>query len=1018
MLAGADSVLGVRGCDGSAKKEIIELLPWWPAGAKGIRLRQFVYAFDNSPSIDYDAIMRRTVTTGPSRRGGHDDPGSDVLVARSSCEIPVVKELKRENGVQVYEAAVKETDRGNFDAALSRCREAVALLTGTGHEEMDRMLVDSVLLLSDLNYCTMGDNSRMGQILEEARKVATVSGDRRRLAMVYLHMGRSEMYLHMSAEASADLRRGFDLVEDLADQDMMSRAEPFYAAHYYLRGLLREAAEYSEKALANAPPKAPYILDYQLPVILSMSSAFLGRFPLAIGVMDSHWRRAVLKKNLRVANYYGVILGQVLSMNGQRQAAIEHLRVFQKDTIGREDRFSLVWGRRALAYCLFLEGRFLESYEGIKECLRLSRSMGLRRPFYAMPGVLEMLAHFKRSGYELIPDYDFGAETEYALKGPNILLRGTALRIRAMEMQDKGESPSEVEMLLDRSHSDLIRTGSIQDIAKTRVELALLHLRKGDNDAAKELALNSWEALARSGLHYFPKELRSLTGGPESVHGLTSEPEDVLERYLEMLESLAPSADLDEMLYLMLTKSCRFFNAERGGFFERAGAGRVVLRKGHNLTMELVGTLEFRAGLETVRKALRTNETSIVRNSETAAGPASHGVRTLLCIPFHYSEGFSGVFYYDASYSGANFNLFSNSTLERTINSLGTYLGRIWEYCRRSEEMYREALREAALSEEGAEDLLDGFGAAFQNLIVRADRVAQSDASVLILGETGVGKEFLARRIHYGSPRRNSPFIAVNLASVPEGLMESELFGHEKGAFTGADRQKAGRMELANKGTLFIDEVGDIPKSVQVKLLRVLEERSFVKVGGVIERGADFRLIAATNRDLVKEVENGNFREDLYYRLCVIPLIIPPLRERGDDVLRLSEHFLVYYAKKYNRRVPFLTGEDVAILKSYHWPGNVRELRNVMERAIIMSTPDSFELRIIPAPRTTPGVDDALARPLSGKPNLDEVQRRYIQQVLNQTGGRISGPAGAAVILGMKRTTLQARLKKLGISVG
>ena len=879
------------------------------------------------------------------------------------------------------------------------------------------MLVDSVLLLSDLNYCTMGDDPRIGQILEEARKVATVLGDRRRLAMVYLHRGRSEMYLHMSAEASADLRGGFELVEDLADQDMMSRAEPFYAADYYLRGLLREAAEYSGKALANAPSKAPYILDYQLPVILAMSSAFLGQFPRAIGVMDSHWRRAVLKNNLRVANYYRVILGQVLSMNGQRQAAIEHLHVFQKDAVGREERFGLVWGRRALAYCLFLEGRFLESYEAIKECLRLSRSMGLRRPFYAMPWVLEMLAHFKRSGYEPIPDYDFEAETEYALKGPNILLRGTALRIRAMELQDRGESPSEVEMLLRRSHSDLVQTGSMKDIAKTGVELALLHLGKGDNDTAKELALSSWEALGSSGPHRFPGELRSLIGTPEPGRVSMSEPENVLERYLEMLESLAPSADLDEMLYLMLTKSCQFFMAERGGFFERAGAGKIVLRKGHNLTTELVGTTEFRAGLEIVRKTLRANETLIVRDSETATGPTSHRVRTVLCIPFHYSEGFSGVFYYDTSYSEANFNLFSNSTLERTINSLGTYLGRIWEYCRRSEEMSREALRDVALSGERAEDLLDGFGPAFQNLIVRADRVAQSDASVLILGETGAGKEFLARRIHFRSPRRNSPFIAVNLASVPEGLMESELFGHEKGAFTGADRQKAGRMELANKGTLFIDEVGDIPKSVQVKLLRVLEERSFVKVGGVIERGADFRLIAATNRNLVKEVENGSFREDLYYRLCVIPLIIPPLRERGDDVFRLAEHFLACYAKKYNRRVPLLTEEDIAMLKAYHWPGNVRELRNVMERAVIMSTPDSFELRIIPAPRTAPG-EDVLALSLSGKPNLDEVQRRYIQQVLNQTGGRISGPAGAAAILGMKRTTLQARLKKLGISVG
>jgi transcriptional regulator with GAF, ATPase, and Fis domain len=218
-------------------------------------------------------------------------------------------------------------------------------------------------------------------------------------------------------------------------------------------------------------------------------------------------------------------------------------------------------------------------------------------------------------------------------------------------------------------------------------------------------------------------------------------------------------------------------------------------------------------------------------------------------------------------------------------------------------------------------------------------------------------------------------------------------------------------MELANKGTLFIDEIGETPKAIQVKLLRAIEDRSFVRVGGVVKRVVDFRLLAATNRDLVKEVEKGNFREDLYYRLCVVPFIVPPLRERGDDVILLAEKFLAQYARKYNRSIPSLSAEQKNILKSYNWPGNVRELRNVVERSVILSGPDKLQLAITSAPKT-----ESLSTLFSDRPTLDELQRRYISQVMEETGGKLAGPSGAAMILGIKRSTLQHRMKKLGLT--
>jgi len=293
-------------------------------------------------------------------------------------------------------------------------------------------------------------------------------------------------------------------------------------------------------------------------------------------------------------------------------------------------------------------------------------------------------------------------------------------------------------------------------------------------------------------------------------------------------------------------------------------------------------------------------------------------------------------------------------------------------------------------------------------LLNQADRLAATDSTVLILGETGVGKELISKRLHMNSLRQEKPFVVIDPTTIPEALFESELFGHEKGAFTGAERQKQGRIELAHRGTLFIDEVGEIPKFIQTKLLRVLQEKTFTRVGGTETLFSDFRLIAATNRDLAADVAAGRFREDLFYRLSVIPLKIPPLRERADDIPLLARYFLKKFSVKHNRSELHLTHADEVNLMAYEWPGNVRELENVMERAVLVTLDDKLDLDL-------PIRGESIVNSMSDFPGLDEIQRRYIYLVLKKTKGKISGPGGAAEMLGMKRTTLNNRMKKLGI---
>jgi formate hydrogenlyase transcriptional activator len=290
----------------------------------------------------------------------------------------------------------------------------------------------------------------------------------------------------------------------------------------------------------------------------------------------------------------------------------------------------------------------------------------------------------------------------------------------------------------------------------------------------------------------------------------------------------------------------------------------------------------------------------------------------------------------------------------------------------------------------------------------QVENAATTDATVLILGETGTGKELIARAIHRLSPRSDRAFIKLNCSAIPSGLLESELFGHEKGAFTGAIAQKIGRLELAHQGTFFLDEVGDLPPELQPKILRALQEKEFERVGGTRTIPVNVRLVAATNRDLAKMVSSGQFRSDLYYRLRVFPVTIPPLRERREDIPLLVRYFLSNHSKRMGKRIETIPAETMQALVKWHWPGNVRELENFIERSVILSS-GSF-LRAPLAELET--VDDS---PRSIDANLEATEREHILRVLRECGGMIGGTNGAAERLGLKRTTLNSKMKKLGI---
>jgi formate hydrogenlyase transcriptional activator len=396
--------------------------------------------------------------------------------------------------------------------------------------------------------------------------------------------------------------------------------------------------------------------------------------------------------------------------------------------------------------------------------------------------------------------------------------------------------------------------------------------------------------------------------------------------------------------------------------------------------------------------------------SEVARVLLAEGIRTLCCVPLVSHERTLGTLnvgrLHDSGFTPAEVELLDqvgtqialavdNALAFRQIAALKDKLA--------EEKLY---LEEEIRTEHNFTEIV-GASPVIQKVLRQVEIVAPTDSTVLVQGETGTGKELVARAIHNLSKRRDRTFVKINCAAIPTGLLESELFGHERGAVTGASARKVGRFELANGGTLFLDEVGDIPLELQPKLLRVLQEQEFERLGSTQTQRVDVRLVAATNLDLQEMVAERRYRSDLYYRLNVFPLTLPPLRERPEDIPLLVRHFVQQHARKLNRPIRSVPAEALAALTRYPWPGNVRELANFVERAVLLS----------PGPELQVALGDlkAPAGAAASPATLADAEREHILEVLRQTNWVIGGPAGAAARLGLKRTTLQSKMRKLGI---
>lgn len=415
-----------------------------------------------------------------------------------------------------------------------------------------------------------------------------------------------------------------------------------------------------------------------------------------------------------------------------------------------------------------------------------------------------------------------------------------------------------------------------------------------------------------------------------------------------------------------------------------------------------------------VGKTFETGKPFVVRTATDLSGPDhdrafAEGIEFCCCLPLMSRNRTLGVL----ALGWRDENAFSSEDIEFLMRAAGQVAMAIEsalayrEIAELKDKLAQEKLYlEQEIGSEADYEGIVGQSSALRHVLQLVETVAMSDSTVLLLGETGTGKELIARAIHDRSRRKDRTLIRLNCAALPTGLLESELFGHERGAFTGAITQKIGRLELSDQGTLFLDEVGDIPLEVQPKLLRALQEQEFERLGSSRTKKVNVRLIAATNRDLQRMVEEKQFRSDLYYRLNVIPIRIPPLRERPEDIPLLVRYFAQKYAHRMQKKVESISAVSMRNLARWHWPGNVRELENLVERAVVLARTEKL---VVTVPELA---DGGMSAATAGE---EFHKRDRIVRILKETKGRVGGPDGAAVRLGLKRTTLIERMKKLGI---
>ena len=904
-----------------------------------------------------------------------------------------------------------------------------------------RILVRSVLNLSRLEFMRGVSPDETLSLQRKAIAMITQSNLTSDDALMMLYAGMGEHFGGVTEEGVVLRDKGIRYMKQFNYDNLEAEAVPLMCWHYYLKGDFKRTIAYYESfiiAIENRDRSS--IISFAYPPII-FSYFFTGEYNQALVLADNTCKRALQNGDELAASLLHAIVGRAYVYLGDMERGEKVLNEAYEQGV----RLHYGWAKyyAVIGLCLLEQRR--KNFVACRELILDSRNIASEEhfaPIIASPFVMEAQRGIKESGLAEIPGFEYDAELNKQLKSNNEHMKGIAYRHWAQNRKAVGEDGDAVIDCLLRSIMFLESSGNIDELRKSCLEISLLYLKQGEEAKTATYVNRCWNYSSDEEQKVFPKELLKYVESVDISEELGLELETT---WLE-LRNIVNEERLETR---MLTSMCRLFGAESGAFVVIGNKG-LEFRLTQNIDISnrykpLIRKIEgiIYMTVSTGKSFVHYEET----RQESPIEPYGAEPIFYLSIPFKNNGQVNAVLYLQSYFEGRNLPEKALQTIELFSERMSETIYLAMNYDKLTDgATIVENTGEYGYHIKGSKPYYISMDEEVLQIYDHIEKVAETNIPVLIIGETGVGKEVFAREV-FEKSKYQKTFIKVNCGAIPESLIESELFGYEKGSFTGAAQRKKGYFEMAEGGTIFLDEIGELSMIAQVKLLRVLQEHELMRVGGTEVVKVDFRLVAATNKDLQKEVEAGTFRRDLYYRLNVVQLSIPPLRKRKKDIPSLAKFFIEKFCAELGKPACAIEPDTFLRMMEYPWPGNVRELENALQKAVLfaengmlrMELPIGAQaeellleeketepegaaavLQTLEAERGTSAMAEvAEAKILLEKEvfcTLEDMERNYILRVVAHCKGKIGGKGGAAEILGMKRTTLLSRMEKLGIA--
>lgn len=860
-----------------------------------------------------------------------------------------------------------------------------------------------------IGICTCRDRALPPDIqrkfLNQALKLETSSNDPILEIKLRVLIAKTFIKTARSGEAVSHLERAWQM---LADQEFPNEVRLQVALAnselLFWQGFITKAIERYESVTGNHEELPSDVETLKSCIRLGWIYGVAGETARGVGLLKTVCRKARELSAPDLDRYAKLILVLILGDAGRIDEGETFLEEIFQAPEELLDHYFLWPGNGKRAYFAYCRGNYQKAFEYLS--LAWENAQALGTPHHRGPDNLEVMLGLEERGM-VHPEWNFDSDIEQLLNWPDIYMQGVALRFRALKAYKRREPFGRIKADLKKSITLLTKAGAKIELAHSQILMARIRIEENNLPIAEKLLKVAWEAFSKVNPNLFPKDLKSSLDRA-SKHAFW------VESLLNVGDALGSIRTRNELLSQIIMQAMRIAGAERGAIFLQQDQ-HLEMVASRNIEISDASPEVFAYQRSLIEQVFKSGS-EIVKEADIYRSTQEEYLNALGwtgCFPIRLKAKVMGVIFMDGGPTRLQLPEDEISLLRIIANQAAVALENLEAYeeiidlksnLEAEAHYYREAFEPSPLK-----NPMIGRAEPFKQMLNLISRVAKSDTTVMITGETGVGKDLVAQAIHQHSNRSTGPFIAVNVISLSPELIASELFGHEKGSFTGATQAREGRFELASRGTLFLDDIDAFSLDIQAKMLRVLETREFERVGSTRTIKTRFRLVAASNRNIEELVEIGLFRSDFYYRLNVFPIKVPALRERAEDIPALTRYFVEMFGKKFGKQFDRISKKELELLTSYHWPGNIRELRHVIERAVLLSR--NGQLQIPPLDTSPSKIDGNDEKILP----LKEMEARHIVKALARCRGKVTGKGGAAELLEVKPTTLHSIMIRLGI---